>query len=596
MLRVGQHLPRLTGPVPLAEEAAVAAAACPSVVDGGDAFSYLPSALEPSGLEGQTDVMVLFDKNPFKTLVDQEKISGAMVLLDKNPFKALMDQEKAQGLNKDQYELGMKVWLQTQMGTQRVGHLPRLTSTVPLAEEAVVAAAACPSVRDGDGVFSLMPSSLDFSGLESQTDDLVLSDKNPFKALVDREKAAVAAAACPSVLDVDGVLSYLPSTLEFSGLEGQTDDLVLSERNPFKALVDQEKAAVAAAACPSVLDGDGVLSYLPSSLEFSGLEGQTDDLALSERNPFKALVDQEKAAVAAATCPPVVDDGWTSFMFSMIRRMVSEENDRAELWATMLQLKEQALVQEAQAKLDLLSCQPRCGEEAGQGPFMESIQVISQLTYQQAQMKKLAQATQAASEDRKLLLKHLSDIETQRAATIQLQKQAEAYQKKAQLPTTSVLQSGLMQRPDVKAPEAKLVSPAASAPYQDTKVLHSEMQDAEDQNFGEDLSLKMAPDQDTKGLHSEVQDAEDQTFGEDLEMVDKASYAKAKYEEVSTKCLKNGALRTPECEVASLDAAAMPDEGEVEDEAETCSSISSCDDCVESLVRPSLTFDLPTEL
>ncbi|XP_041936859.1 uncharacterized protein LOC121698642 isoform X3 [Alosa sapidissima] len=297
------------------------------------------------------------------------------------------------------------------------------------------------------------------------------------------------------------------------------------------------------------------------------------------------LAEEAAVAVAVAACPPVVDDGWTSFMFSTIHRMVSEENGRAELWATVLQFKEQALVQEAQAKLDLLSCQPRCGEEAGQDPLTESFRVTSQLMHQQAQMKKITQAIQAASEDRKLLLKHLTDLETQRASIIQLQKQAEAYRKAAQMSEsvveTSVLQPGQMQRTDLKA---KLVSPAASAAGQDTKVLHTEVQDAEDQTFEHDLSLKVA-------------------MGEHQEMADKSSYNSVKYEEISTKCARNGALRTPQCEVASNDATVMPDdmedsdpqykddfesdEGEVEDEAETCSSFSSTDDCAEFLFTDS---------
>ncbi|XP_062410820.1 uncharacterized protein LOC134101239 [Sardina pilchardus] len=120
-----------------------------------------------------------------------------------------------------------------------------------------------------------------------------------------------------------------------------------------------------------------------------------------------------------------------------------------------------------------------CGQEAGEGPFMETLHVTSQLTHQQAQMTKLSWATQAACKDRRLLLKHLADIETQRAATVQLQKQAEAYRK---------------------------------ASEQDTKVLRPEVQHIEARTF--DL------------------------LGEHQEMVDKSS-EDVQYNEVSTKKLHN---------------------------------------------------------
>ncbi|XP_041937448.1 uncharacterized protein LOC121698965 isoform X1 [Alosa sapidissima] len=388
-----------------------------------------------------------------------------------------------------------------------------------------------------------------------------------------------------------GVPSYMPPSLEFSGLEGQTEAMIMDQNNPFKVLIDQKK-----------VQGPNKEKYLLGMKVW--LQTQMGMQRVGQHLPrLNGTVPlPEEAALTAAACPSVVDDGWTSFMFSMIHRMVTEENGRAELWATVLQFKEQALVQEAQAKLDLLSCQPRCGEEAGQGPLTESIRVTSQLMHQQAQMKKLIQATQAASEDRKMLLKHLDDLKTQRASTIQLQKQAEVYRKEAQMSEsvveTSVLQPGQMQRTDLKVPEAKLVSPAASAPDQDTKVLYSEVQDTEDQTFEQDLSLKVA-------------------MGEHQEKVDKSSYENDKYEELSTKDLydlllakqgeleeifqKNGTLRTlsPKYEVASHDAAVMPDDTEDidlqckddfesgEDEAETCSSLSSTDDCVEFLLTDS---------
>ncbi|XP_041936858.1 uncharacterized protein LOC121698642 isoform X2 [Alosa sapidissima] len=338
-----------------------------------------------------------------------------------------------------------------------------------------------------------------------------------------------------------GLPSYIHS-LEFSGLEWQTDAMVMDQKNPFKALMDEKK-----------VQGPNKEKCLLGMKVWLQTQIGTQRLGqhLPQLTSTVPLAEEAAVAVAVAACPPVVDDGWTSFMFSTIHRMVSEENGRAELWATVLQFKEQALVQEAQAKLDLLSCQPRCGEEAGQDPLTESFRVTSQLMHQQAQMKKITQAIQAASEDRKLLLKHLTDLETQRASIIQLQKQAEAYRKAA---------------------------------GQDTKVLHTEVQDAEDQTFEHDLSLKVA-------------------MGEHQEMADKSSYNSVKYEEISTKCARNGALRTPQCEVASNDATVMPDdmedsdpqykddfesdEGEVEDEAETCSSFSSTDDCAEFLFTDS---------
>ncbi|XP_078263584.1 centrosome-associated protein 350 isoform X2 [Rhinoraja longicauda] len=119
-------------------------------------------------------------------------------------------------------------------------------------------------------------------------------------------------------------------------------------------------------------------------------------------------------------------DSFSKFTMEMVRQYMKEEEMRAQHQVSLLKLRERALKEKTKAELAWLEHQKKRLRDKGEDDKMPPIRkrqrgLLLRLQQEQAEIKRLQEATRAARKERQLILKQQEEIQRLRHTTIKIQ-------------------------------------------------------------------------------------------------------------------------------------------------------------------------------